>query len=118
AAGKIFERLDAEPGADLARVTETFPLVVADQQRAEPGASTARVGPASDDQLLAGRALQLAPVRRSPGGIDRVTPFGDQSLPSVFAGVGQQRHGVSVEFLDGTDVRSRSDHLTDKLLAI
>ena len=61
------QRSLAESGADLAGVDELVTgVVVAQQQRPEPGAGTLRVGEAADDKFLAALALELQPVRLRP----------------------------------------------------
>src|SRR4051795_11319230 len=76
----------AEPGADLARVDEDAAVVVAEQQRTEPGAAALRLGPAADDELLVPDALELEPVLRPTTGVRRRRAFGDDALVAARAG--------------------------------
>src|SRR5579875_1129150 len=85
-----------EPGADLARVAQASPFVVADEEGAQAGAAAAGLGEPADHQLLAGRALHLEPVGRAAGGVGGVGPLGDDPLPSLAAGMLQVGLAVPV----------------------
>src|SRR5216683_1761103 len=91
------QRRLVEPGPDLSGIPKPITLVVADEQRAETGPAALRVGPARDDELLAGRALQLAPRRRPARFVLRVDPLGDEALPASRAGVVEQLGWVAVQ---------------------
>src|SRR3712207_7296716 len=65
----LFLMIRRPPRSTLFPYTALFrsTLDVADEQRAEVGARTARRGEAADDQLLGARALELQPVARAGG---------------------------------------------------
>src|SRR5580704_17325978 len=76
----------AESGAALAGVDELVTgVVVAQQQRAEPGTGALRVGEAADDEFLAALALELQPVPAPASVVGRVGALGDDALPAAGA---------------------------------
>src|SRR5258708_3110453 len=86
-----------EAGAALAGVDELSVLVVvAEQQRPEPGPRPLRVGKAADDELLAGLALELQPVPGPAGAVGRGGALGDDPLPALGAGLPVVRLAVGV----------------------
>ena len=92
--------LPAEAGADFAGVDElVLGIVVAQQQRAEPGAGPARVGEAADDEFLAGFALELQPVPGPAAAVGRVGALGDDPLPAAGARLAEIGLAVGVLML-------------------
>ena len=80
------QRSLGKAGTDLAGVDELVPgVVVAQQQRAEPGAGPAWVGETADDEFLAALALELQPVPAPSGVVGRVGALGDDTFPAAGA---------------------------------
>src|SRR5262245_63910101 len=89
--------LPGEAGADLAGVNERVTgIVIAEQQGAEPGAGTSRVGEAADDEFLAALALELQPVPGPAGAVGRIGALGDDPLPAAGARLAEVRLAVGV----------------------
>ena len=62
---KVEQHLRVEAGADLSGKHQIGPVVVADEQRAEPDARALWIGEAADDEFLRELALHLQPVLRA-----------------------------------------------------
>jgi hypothetical protein len=73
--------LVGEAGADLAHVDETVPgLVNAEEECAETGSRSLRLGEAADHDLLLLDALDLQPASTSPSLVVAVAPLGHDAL--------------------------------------
>ncbi len=97
-----------EAGAHLAGVSQlAVAVVVAQQQRAEPGAGSPRVGVAADDELLRVLALELQPVPGAPGPVGRVGPLGDDPFPALDAGLPPVRPAPARRAPSGDCARQR-----------
>ncbi len=79
-----------EAGADLAGVTQLAVVVVqAEQQRAETGAGTLRLGIADDDEFLPVAAFDLHPAATASRGVGAASALADQPFEFHLAGAFQ-----------------------------
>src|SRR5580704_11262088 len=113
------QRSLAEAGADLSGVDELAGgVVVAQQQRAEPGAAPARVGEAADDEFLAGFALELQPVPGPAGPVGGVGALGDDPLPAAGARLPEIGLAVGVLVLGEAQRVGEGQQAAQDLLAL
>ena len=84
----------------MADVDEARSFIDAQQERAEPGACLARLGPASDDKLLLLGDLDLAPVRCPLARlVEGIRVLRDQAFPPLLEGALVQRTAVATHHL-------------------
>ncbi len=81
-------KFSVESGPDLARIAQAaIVIMIADQQSAKVCSLAAGLGEATNDQFLATRALEFQPVPRTPVDIPRIGTLGDQTFPTLVAGL-------------------------------
>src|SRR4051794_9367560 len=82
---QLAQQLFVEARAHLSREHEVVAFVVPDEQRAEADPLAPRIGEAAHDELLAGLAFHLQPMRRAAMLVPRITPFRDDPFPTLLA---------------------------------
>ena len=91
------QRLVGEPGADTAGVVQlSLRIVIAQVERAEPGAAAAGSVQPTHDEFLSVGALDFEPVTAATGAVGAVGLLADDALRVSFAGARQHANGVTL----------------------
>ena len=95
-AAQIGKHLVGHAGADAAGIDEPAVVgVVAEQEGAEMGPCSLRIGPADDNEFLAVEAFGFAPQAPVSGRIGRIDRLGNDALESKLAGMPADEFSVA-----------------------